>query len=181
MRQLTTVSALAGTLLLSALIHSTAHAETGLYLGASLGNAKVGYKDPDETLHLDIDDSDVGYKLFAGFQFTLAAVEAGYVDFGVIEEGDYSTEISGFNAFGKLSMGLGPVEIFGKLGGFIWESDFEVAKEKVAEEDGFDPVVGLGAAFNLGGMGVRAEYEYYDISDFDEVSMISLGATWWLL
>ncbi len=155
-----------------------AHAESGLYLGASLGNAKVGYQDPNTTLHLS--DSDAGYKIYTGFKFTFVAVEAGYVDFGLIEKSNASIDLSGFSAFGKLSMGLGPAEIFAKAGGFVWESDYKTAQDTFKSND-FDPAIGLGAAFNLGGVGVRAEYEYFDISDFDTVSMISVGATWWIL
>ncbi len=175
-----------GGLLLGSFIALPAAAESGLYLGASVGNAKVGGPndlefavDNDDIRNLD--DSDIGYKVFGGFKFTMLAVEAGYVDFGVIEEGDASVEVGGFNAFGILSMGLGPVEIFGKAGAFVWESDYRDYSAAAAryEDDGFDPVVGLGAAITLGGLGVRAEYEYYDISEFDKVSMLSLGATFW--
>lgn len=155
------------------------YAESGLYIGGSFGHAKVGYEATENT-SFDIKDDDIGYKLFGGFKFTLAAVEVGYVDFGKIEEANSNVEISGFDAFGVLSMGLGPVNVFGKVGGFVWESDYQVL-EATYNEDGFDPAYGIGAAFNLGGVGVRAEYEYFDISDFDEVSMLSIGATFWLL
>lgn len=155
----------------------TTHAESGLYIGGSFGNAKVGFDSPSNDI--DVEDDDIGYKLFGGFKFTLLAAEAGYVDFGKVEDSGFAGELSGFNAFGVLSMGLGPVEVFGKLGGFVWESDFEIAQERY-EDDGFDPAVGVGVGFNLGGLGVRGEYEYYDIDGFDEVSMFSLGATYWL-
>lgn len=174
----TTITSVLSALLFVMGFCSNAHAENGLYLGASLGNAKVGTKDTNETLHLSGDDA--GYKLFAGFKFTLLAVEAGYVDFGVIEQNNSSIDVTGFNAFGKLSFGLGPVELFGKAGGFAWESNYKDAQDQF-ENDGFDPVIGFGAAFNLGGVGVRAEYEYYDIKEFDEVSMISIGVICWIL
>lgn len=181
-----TVLSTLGGLLLGSIIALPTHAESGLYLGASVGNAKVGgpkdleFEVENEDLR-NLDDSDVGWKIFGGLKFTVLAVEAGYVDFGVIEEGDASVEIGGFNAFGILSMGLGPVEIFGKAGGFVWESDYRDYSDAAQryKDDGFDPVVGLGAAVTLGGIGIRAEYEYYDISEFDEVSMLSLGATFW--
>ncbi len=167
---------LAGILILCA--GTTGHAESGLYLGGSFGNAKVGLESPNSDI--DVEDDDIGYKLFGGFKFTLLAAEAGYVDFGKVEDSGFSGEISGFNAFGVLSMGLGPVEVFGKLGGFVWESDFENAQQRY-KDDGFDPAVGVGAGITLGNFGVRGEYEYYDIDGFDEVSMLSLGATFWLL
>lgn len=175
----------AGATLLASFLSLPGQAESGLYLGGSLGNAKVGgpqgmeYQVDNEALR-NFDDSDIGYKIYGGLKFTLLAVEAGYVDFGVIENGDTQVEIDGFNAFGILSMGLGPVEVFGKAGAFVWQSDMRYVEQQY-KEDGFDPVVGVGAAVNLGGVGIRAEYEYYDVSDFDKVSMLSLGATFWFL
>lgn len=168
-------SALAAACALSA----DSYAQSGLYLGGSVGNARVGFE-PTENTNIDINDNDIGYKLFGGFKFTLAAVEAGYVNFGKIEDASGSVEISGFNAFGVLSMGLGPVNVFGKVGGFVWESDYQLV-QTTYDNDGFDPAFGVGAAFNLGGLGVRAEYEYFDIGDFDKVSMLSVGATLWML
>jgi opacity protein-like surface antigen len=153
-----------------------AHAESGLYLGGSFGNAKVGY---NPSSNIDVKDDDVGYKLFGGIKFTLLAAEVGYVDFGKVEDSGFSGEISGFNAFGILSMGLGPIDVFGKLGGFVWESDFETAQQRY-KDDGFDPAVGVGASVTLGNLSVRAEYEYYDIDNFDNVSMFSIGAAYWL-
>jgi outer membrane immunogenic protein len=153
------------------------HAESGLYLGGSVGNATLDYENPNSDFNLK--DDDIGYKFFGGFKFSLLAVEAGYVDFGKVEKSGFEGELSGFNAFGVLSFGLGPVDVFGKVGGFVWESDFSAAQERY-EDDGFDPVVGVGVSFNLGGVGVRGEYEYYDIDGFDKVAMLSVGATIWL-
>lgn len=161
------------------LVSAQTYAQSGLYVGGSVGNAKVGFE-PTENTNITINDNDIGFKLFGGFKFTLAAVEVGYVDFGKIEDASGSVEVSGFNGFGVLSMGLGPVNVFGKAGGFVWESDYK-SVQNTYDSDGFDPAFGVGASFNLGGLGVRAEYEYFDIGDFDKVSMLSVGATLWLL
>ncbi|MCR6651840.1 MAG: outer membrane beta-barrel protein [Cellvibrionaceae bacterium] len=155
---------------------ATGHAESGIYLGGSFGNATVGF---NPNSNIDVKDDDIGYKLFGGVKFTLLAAEVGYVDFGKVEKSGFTGDLNGFNAFGILSFGLGPVSLFGKAGGFVWESDFSNAQDTY-KEDGFDPAVGVGAAINLGSLGVRAEYEYYDIDGFDEVSMFSLGAVYWL-
>ena len=152
------------------------YAQSGLYIGGSFGNASVGFNPSND---INVKDDDVGYKLYGGLKFTLLAAEVGDVDFGTVEGSGYSGELSGFNAFGMLSMGVGPVSLFGKLGGFVWESDFNDAQSRY-KDDGFDPAVGVGAAFTLGSLGVRAEYEYYDIDEFDKVSMFSLGATYWI-
>lgn len=164
-------------LLLTAFAH-TASAESGWYVGGSVGNAKVGLQEIKDN-DIDIDDSDTGYKFYTGLKFTMLAIEGGYIDFGTIEDAEGSAEVSGFDAFGILSLGLGPVEVFGKLGGFVWDADVDTVGDTY-KDDGFDPALGIGAAFNLGGIGIRAEYEYFDIGDFDDVSMLSVGATFWI-
>lgn len=145
----------------------------GFYAGGSVGNARLGLSSSDS--NIDISGSDIGYKVFGGFKFTFLAVEGGYVNFGQIDGDNENVKVSGLSAFGMLSTGLGPVSLFGKVGGFIWDSDVRSATESYSE-DGFDPALGLGAAFNMGNLGLRAEYEYFNISEFDDVSMFSVGA-----
>ena len=162
---------------------STAYAESGWYLGASLGNSEVGFQDTD-TSSIDVDDSDTGFKITTGLKFTILAAEASYIDFGKIEGANSSIEVSGFDAFAVMSMGLGPVEAFGKLGGFVWDAEGEYSVDDAVssfEDDGFSPAIGLGVGFNLGDMGVKAEYEYFDIDEFDKISMLSVGVNFWLL
>lgn len=162
---------------------AASYADSGLYIGGSIGSTSLGIDTPDDS-ELDFSDDDNGYKLFAGLRFTILAVEAGYVDFGGINVGEgessASADISGFNAFGVLILGVGPVDLFAKAGGFVWEADGELAEEKY-KEDGFDPAVGVGGSLTFGSLSVRAEYEYYDVSDFDELSMVSLGLTYTFL
>jgi len=169
-------------LVLATLSSSLSFAESGFYLGGSIGNASVGLEEPDpNNLSIDLDGDDFGYKIYGGFQFTALAVEGGYVDFGTIEgSSDNSIGVTGLNVFGKLSMGLGPIEVFAKAGGFVWESDYEQASAAF-KEDGFDPAMGLGASFTWSDVSFRAEYEQYFIDDFDEVSMFSAGVTLWFL
>lgn len=158
------------------LYSAASQAASGIYVGGSVGNARVGFNPSND---IDIKDDDIGYKLFGGVKFTLLAAELGYVDFGKVQKSGFDGDLSGFNVFGILSTGIGPVDVFGKLGGFIWEADFSDARQR-SKEDGFDPAVGIGASISLGNIGFRAEYEYYDIDNFDEVSMFSIGATYWL-
>ena len=156
-------------------VAGSAHADNGFYIGGSIGNSELGFENTDTDF--DLDDSDTGYKVFGGFKFTILAVEAGYVDFGNISEAGNRVDLSGYSAFGLLNLGIGPVDLFGKVGGFAWESDFKAGDIRDSE-DGFDPAVGIGAGLSFGSFSVRGEYEYFDISDFDDVSMLSIGATY---
>ena len=152
--------------------------ESGLYFGGAAGNSTIGFQRPSTDVNVDVEESDFGYKIFGGMKFTLLAAEAGYVDFGTIKNSDVTAEVSGYTAYGILSMGLGPVEVFGKYGGFIWKSQFSDAEE-IIETDGYDTSFGIGAAANFADLGVRVEYEYFDIAEYDKISMLSVGAVIW--
>ena len=165
---------LSAALIASSFMVTSVHADNGFYVGGSVGNSSISTK-PDT--NIDINSDDTGYKVFGGFKFTIFAVEGGYVDFGKVENAGDSVELSGWDLFGLVNLGIGPIDLFGKLGVFAWDADALTSGNKVSD-DGTDPVVGIGAGVTLGSFSVRAEYEYFDISDFDEVSMISLGVAY---
>ncbi|MCI0505711.1 MAG: porin family protein [Gammaproteobacteria bacterium] len=159
-------------LIASAIVMTSAHADSGFYIGASAGNASIS---GEPSTSIDFDSDDTGYKVFGGFKFTLLAIEASYVDFGKPEQNNISVELSGYDLFGLVNIGIGPVDLFGKVGVFSWDSD--LTNGASVNEDGTDPVYGIGAGLSFGSISVRAEYEYFDISDFDTVEMISVGAS----
>lgn len=168
-------------LIASALTFSSA-VSADTYLGVSAGQSKIEYGAPDasndfDPKAIDLDDSDTAFKVFGGYKFTIAAAELAYVDFGRIEgnNGTYS-EVSGFSGFGMLHMGLGPASLFGKVGGFMWESDASVEQ---LEDDGYDLAYGLGVMVGLLGIDARMEYEYFNVGGkLDDVSMISVGMSY---
>jgi hypothetical protein len=155
----------------------TAHADNGFYLGGSLGNATIERSAPSS--NVDVNSDDTGYKVYGGFKFTVLAVEGGYVDFGS-PTGNNNTEVelSGFDLFGLLNMGIGPVDLFGKVGAFSWDSEDIVNGVKSESRSGTDPAYGIGAGLSLGSFSVRAEYEYFDMSDFENVTMFSIGGVY---
>ena len=154
---------------------NSAWADNGFYIGGSLGNASIEENVPKE--NIDVNSSDTGYKVFGGFKFTILAIEAGYVDFGGPTQNGSKVELNGFDAFGLVNMGIGPLDLFGKVGVFAWNSDTFVQDGKLSK-DGTDPVYGVGAGLSLGPVSVRAEYEYFNMSDFENVTMLSLGVVY---
>ncbi|MDX1466468.1 MAG: outer membrane beta-barrel protein, partial [Halomonas sp.] len=151
-----------------------------------------------DDLGFDTDDNDVGYKLFAGYQFNpFFAVEASYLDFGdftadfreafgtntVTADGKVSAEGFGFSALGKLPI-QGPFSLYGKLGLIAWDGEATgsarvngtlVAHETESTDD-IDPFYGVGAEYIVNQLVMRAEYERYDLSDSGEdfeIDMIS--------
>ncbi|MBW0148016.1 outer membrane beta-barrel protein [Marinobacter arenosus] len=160
-----------------------AGSDSGLYLGASVGQAQLDFDDelPDIG-DVDFDDDDTGYKIFGGYNFGLIplvdlAVEGAYVDFGKfkgtlgpLSNADF--EVDGWTGAGLAGFKLGPVGIFGKAGFISWDGDFDGGSD-----DGTDPLYGIGARFNLFSFQLRAEYERYDLDNFD-IDYFSVGAAY---
>ncbi len=171
-------------LLIVAFAPFTAQADSGFYIGGSVGKGAIEANLGDTGipgLPSDIDEDDTAYKVFAGFNFDLPsvilAVEAGYVDLGEpkidVVGDDLLFDTSGINLWGIAAIEAGPVDLFAKLGYISWDAKLRYL-DSSASEDGSDAGYGLGLAFNAGPIQIRGEYEVYDIEDAD-VSMLSVG------
>ncbi|GFE81692.1 hypothetical protein GCM10011487_36920 [Steroidobacter agaridevorans] len=157
-------------------------ADNGIYLGGSVGQANLKVDNLGGLSAADFDGDDTAFKVIAGFRpLDWFAVEASYVDFGnpdatVLGE-RFEAEADGISAFAVGFFALGPVDIFGKLGGINWDSNFSGG----LESDGTDFAYGVGAQFRFLSLSVRAEYEGFDLSDVDDLNMISIGLTYTFL
>lgn len=178
---------LAGLLLMAAMLPVAAHADSGLYIGGSAGGATIeanlgGITIPG--LPSSIDEDDTALKAFIGYQFELPVltlgIEGGYVDLGEPDVdilGDQlRVDVTGVNLWGIASLDLGLFDVFGKLGYISWDVEADYLGSNVSD-DGSDLGYGLGAAFYLGPLQIRGEYEIYDLEDTD-VSMLSLGVAY---
>jgi OOP family OmpA-OmpF porin len=174
----------------SVAISSIAQAQ-GWYAGVGFGQSKV-----DIECDLDItcssDDTDTGWKLFAGNQFSPnAAVEFGYVDLGQMKASGTDSflgitsvdlESTGFNLalVGFLPVG-NTVNLMGKVGFFRWDLDVNASSSVFgsgsASDSGTDLMFGLGASFDIGKTtAVRIEWEQFtDVGDIDggDVDLLS--------
>jgi outer membrane immunogenic protein len=155
--------------LLSGLCMSRAEAASGLYLGAGLGQSTI--KDSG------FDASDTAYKAFVGYRFTIIpiidlAVEGGYTDFGKPSQSNVQFKLHGYDAAGLLIFPLGPIDLYGKVGMLSWNASASGS----ASTSGTDPFYGVGVGFSIWKIGIRAEYERYQIKDVDRVEMVSLSA-----
>ena len=167
-------------LLLSGLCISRVDAAGGLYLGAGLGQATIKESAGGATF----DASDAAYKAFVGYRFNIIpiidlAVEGGYIDFGKPSQdiGGQNVQIKlhGPNAAGLLIFPLGPIDLYGKAGMLSWSADSSGAGT-TSSTTGTDPFYGVGVGFYIWKIGIRAEYEKYNIKDTDSVQMYSLSA-----
>ncbi len=167
---------------------ASAGSDSGVYIGGSVGTAEVDYSDEDPdfgNFDIDFNDDDNAYKVFAGYNFGLVpflnlSVEASYIDFGKYEDEIANVkgkvELDAVTLTGLVGFNLGPVGVFGKAGVANWDGDFKSTVGD-ASESGTDPVYGIGAKVQLGSFAVRAEYEMFDLDDF-EVDYYSIGASY---
>jgi hypothetical protein len=153
-------------------------ADNGFYLGASVGRSNVDIDNIGGLSAADFSGDDTGFKLIAGIRpLDWLAVEASYVNFGEPDDTVLGTKIEtegdGISAFAVGFLPAGPIDLFAKVGLVTWDT-------KVASfnDDGTDFAWGVGAQFRLLSLAVRAEYEKFDLSGVDDLSMISLGVTY---
>ncbi len=154
--------------------------KTGFYLGGSAGYSLIDVSKDS----LDFDDDDLGWKLFAGYNVGIIplinlGVEGSYVDFGnaaSAEVQNQDIDIAVWDLFGVVGLNLGPIGLFGKVGQAWWSSDSD-ASPSTLDDSSNDMVYGGGLHFQLGPVGIRAEYEFFDL-DVANVHYISAGASW---
>src|SRR5262249_29304426 len=108
------------------------------------------------------------------------AAEAAYVDFGRATQTEQGVSIQYRLRGGELSglaiVPLGPLELYGKAGLLSYSASKSVggAYSRGSDSNGF---YGLGVGFRAGQLGVRAEYDYYDVSAVDRLKTYALSFT----
>lgn len=150
----------------------------GPYIGGGITAAML-QDEGDTPGGIDFDESDTGYKFFAGYRFdwlplVSLSAELGYRDLGTPAGSGARYELDGFDYAALAGLGLGPVELFGRLGGI----NYDLVKDTggvLGSFDGTAAVYGVGLRFALLGLGVRAEYEMIDIDELDRVDVVSLS------
>ena len=128
-------------------------------------------------IKINVDDNDLGWKLFAGYNFNqYFGAEFAYVDLGKVEAGiDAAEARTNFVATGAVSVSgeidgftfagvgrypvTGQLDIFGKVGGFYWDAkvksnrgfrDVKFIYLPGSESDsGISYVFGLGAEYKI--------------------------------
>lgn len=167
-------------------LSGTAMADSGFYLGGSVGNTtlEANFEDPlDPGSDFTFDESDFSWKAFGGYNFDLPVinlgVEGGYRSLGgpsvTIAQESFGIDITAWDVFGVAGFDLGPVTVFGKLGIISWDAELTVGGFDAGSEDDQDTAYGIGASFNLGSFQLRAEYEMFDVSDVEDLYMLSAG------
>ncbi len=149
-----------------------------VYVGGSLGSTSI---DSFCDGAVNCDDSDMGWKIFAGYDFSeRLAFEVGYNSIGTMTSSTDKTEITGFElaAIGKMPLN-DQIGLFGKAGLFRWE-----AKNNDEKRSAFDVMFGAGIDYKINGnISLRGEWERFnDIEtksdDTSDIDMLSVGFTY---
>lgn len=129
----------------------------------------------------EIDENSTAWKIFAGVNFPgFLGVEGAYRNFGTVDgdvEGtnfEYKTKGFDIQAVGRVQVAV--LEVFAKAGFMFWNADLSV-DDLEFDDDGSDFIYGVGAGIDLGGIGVRVEWETLNADHADNLSMVSLGAS----
>ncbi|MFN0038863.1 MAG: outer membrane beta-barrel protein [Burkholderiales bacterium] len=151
----------------------------GLYVGGGAGTASIE-DSPTKPAGVTFSESDAAWKVFGGYRFDVLPIvslsgEVGFRDLGKPSAGAAEYTLDGFDYAALAGVGLGPVELFARLGGMQYDLEKNNGGTKTSF-DGTAPVYGVGARFTLFSIGVRAEYEMIDIDELDTVEMISVSA-----
>lgn len=160
-------------------------ADNGIYIGAGLGQAAVEVD--DLVANQDFKGDDLGYKVIVGIRpLDWLGVEANYVNFGkpddTVAGARLRAEGHALSAFAVGFLTLGPVDLFAKGGLVSWDSELSHAQlGRIEDDDGTDLAYGVGLQFRLLSLGVRAEYEVFDIDNLDDANMASISVTYTFL
>jgi len=162
------------------LLAGTSMVHAGIYFGASIGETSIKQEDNS----VSFDASDTSTKVFGGFTFLkFVGIEASYVDMGSAEDEvtpgtDVTVDLTGWDLFilGNLPLGK-HFDLFAKAGVVVWDASTSISGiSGDSSDDGNDPVYGAGFRIKFAKLiGIRAEYERFEIQDTDSVDMASAG------
>lgn len=157
--------------------------KSGFYVGGGLGQSSVEF----DQAGANFDDEDTAWKIFGGYRASVSpmldlAVEGGYRDFGNPEQTvgglNAEYEASGVDLYGVGIVPVGVVDIFGKVGGIWYDQELTVNGVKAEDNDEVDLAYGLGVGTDFGNVGVRAEWERFDLNGVGDTDMYSISASW---
>jgi hypothetical protein len=159
---------------------AAALAQAKPYLGASLGAAFHNTSVEDITGEdFKLEGEEFSWKIFGGIRGAqFFAIEGSYVHFGKIENTVNDTSLdskkTGWDLFVVGNLSAGPIDVFGKAG-ILWWRDEGRIEDAPFDTKGNDFAWGLGGALRLGGLGVRVEYERFELEGDDNLALVTAG------
>jgi hypothetical protein len=175
--------AVLGTLGLMAAAPRAQAADNGFYLGAGITKTEFDAEDIDD---VELDDSS--FKVIAGFRpLDWLAFEVNYVDLGSDSEEiapGVTSELDATALTGSVLLlkEFQIVDVYARAGIAHWKLDASLTGFPDDSESGDEFTYGVGVGVHFGSVGVRAEYEKFELSDLDtDVNTVSLSFTYTFL
>ena len=158
-------------------------ADNGFYLGAGITKTEF---DPDDIDAVKLDDSS--FKVIAGIRpLDWIAFEVNYVDLGSDSEEiapGVTSKIDADAVTGSVLLlkEFQIVDLYARAGLAHWKVDGSISGQGSDTDTGDEFTYGVGVGVHFGSIGVRAEYEKFQISDIDtDVNTLSLSFTYTFL
>jgi len=157
-----------------------------LFIGGSVGSSFIEKSVTDVSGEdLKIDKNGFAYKFFAGYKFPrIIGIEVDYRNLGTIKDElndiEFESNVKGFDIFATGTLNFSMLEVFAKAGYFFWSSEVKGGDYSEKADDG-DFVWGFGAGIGLGKLGIRAEWENFDVGGMENLSMLSAGVSYNIL
>lgn len=162
------------------------------YVGANIGTS---YNDDLCDGTISCEDTDTGFKIYAGYQFTdIFGIEAFYTDLGEFSASAYiypttvsiNASASGLGAVATASIPIGDsVALFAKAGFMYWSVDVSASAGPYhisRNDDGVGFTAGLGARYSFTDkFGLRIDWDRYHVGDDNttgetNIDLFSAGA-----
>ena len=170
---------------LGAFASGAAAADGGFYIGGGYGQAYVeDHLDNPNGGTVSFDAHDRSYRAFFGYRMRATqhvdlAGEATYINYGRASQSDqgvtFQHRFRGGELAGLVILPAGLLDVYGRVGAVRWSSTTDVGDTSTSRS-GINGLYGFGAAFNVGKLGVRAEYDFYDVSVVDKLKTFTLSA-----
>ena len=165
---------------LAVLVASPLPALAGFYGGGSLGAGWYGSDVDIDGAVESFSESATAWKIYGGLASeAFMCVEGGYRNLGststTLGDQNVSFGTSGWDLEMLARIKLGPLFVFGKVGGIAYKTETSAGIE---EKKKTGLLAGLGAWYSMGELGIRLEWEYLDVEVPDNVSMGTLGLTY---
>jgi hypothetical protein len=152
----------------------SSHADTGFYIGGSLGDSMQQF-DADT---FDVRSTTTGYKFAAGWRpLSVLAAELDYTDFGRAYGGVNYADTDGVGLFALGFLPIPVVDLYGKLGVVDWRTNAQ-SPFYGFHRTGTDVGYGFGAGTSWGSIGARIEYERYEVQHATDMGLASVGLIW---
>lgn len=152
---------------------SAASADSGLYVGGSVGSLTI-----DETFDgIDLDSDSTAYRFVGGIQLSdMLGLELGYQNFGNIDDALIRLSADGWTLGGTLGVPLSEnLSLFGRAGVFFWDADVIVDGFSIDTPGDENPYYGAGLRLDLSrNLSVIGDWSRFELDDVD-TDVLSVG------